>query len=93
MIEKFHKNLLNQVTTLSQKKYKCVVSSCDFNSTKNSLNKLKIEYKAYPFTNSFYVNTSYNNLMAISNLSSVEFLTGTTKVTTAIYNSKKFINY
>ena len=92
MINKFHKNLLSQVSTLSNHNYKCVVSSCDFLSTKNYLNRLNIPYTAYPFTNSFYVNTTYSNLVSISELNSVTFLSGTTKVSTSINNTKRFIN-
>ena len=92
MLNKFHKNLLSEVKTLSNHNYKCVISSCNYQSTKNSLNKLNIPYTEFPFTKSFFVNTTYNNLLSLSELNSVEFLSGTTKVTTAINNSKRFLN-
>lgn len=92
MLNKFHKNLLNKVNTLSNHSYDCVISSYNFNSTKESLKKLKIPFTAYPFTNSFFVRTSYENLLSISELNSVEFLSGTTKVSTTINKSKQFIN-
>lgn len=92
MLNKFHKNLLSEVSALTNHNYNCVVSSFNFESTKSSLDKLKIPYTAFPFTKSFFVKTSYSNLLSISELNSVEFLSGTTKVTTAINKSKKFIN-
>jgi len=92
MLKKFHKNLLSQVSTLSNHNYKCVVSSYNFISTQKSLDKLKIPYTAFPFTNSFFVETTYSNLLSISELNSVEFLSSTTKVTTTINKSKEFLH-
>lgn len=92
ILNKFHKNLLNKVNTLSNNTYKCVVSSSNFKSTKSSLIKLNIPYTEYPFTNSFYVETSSSNLQKLSDLESVKYLSGTTKVSTAINKSKQFLN-
>ena len=84
MLSKFHHNLISQVKALNCNDYECVVFSSNFSKTKLSLEKLNIDYTSYPFTDSFYVKTTYNNLLEISELSSVVFLTGITKVSTQI---------
>lgn len=92
MLSKFHTNLLSQVKTMSDKKYDCVVSSLQFSKTKQDLNNMKISYVEYPFTNSFYISENYTKLLDISELKSVEYLSGTTRVSTQIYSAKKFLN-
>lgn len=92
MINKFHKNLINSVNILSKNECFCLISSSNFNKTKFFLKKLNINFKEYKFINSFLVNTSYDNLLTISECESVTYLVKTTKVNSQIYNSKEICN-
>lgn len=92
MRDKFHPNLKNIVSTMSNNECACLIYSTDFLKTKNVLDLLKIEYKEYEFVDSFYVKTSYENLIKISQIESVNFLVKTTKVSSQIYNSKNICN-
>ena len=92
IVKKFHPNLLKNVEILACQDISCVVSSFNFTNTKQELEKLNINYTPYSFTSSFFVKTNFESLKKISNLSSVEFLTKTEKVSTNIFNAKKVIN-
>ncbi|MBQ8430408.1 MAG: S8 family serine peptidase, partial [Clostridia bacterium] len=92
MIGKIHKNLLSQVKTQSTNNYSAVVSSLNYFKTEEELKKLKIDYKGYPFASCFLVEVDYSKLISISDLSSVQSLSGTTKVSSCISDAKQFLN-
>ena len=92
MINKFHANLLNRVKVLSDNSLDCIVTSENFEQTQNDLDSLKISYTAYPVANCFYIKENYNQLLRISELTTVDFLSSFTKVSTLIHNTKNFLN-
>ena len=92
MINKIDKNLISEVVTQSNKNIDCIVSASHFNKAKYELNKLNISYKEYPFTKSFLIYCSYDKIIQISKLGTVEYLSKPSKVFTLINKAKKFIN-
>lgn len=92
MINKIHNNLLKEVKVLSDNKYDCLVSSCNFLKTQKLLKSRKIEYTAYPFINNFFIKANYTEILNLSEENDVCFLSSPTKVTAQIFNAKSTIN-
>lgn len=92
MIQKIHNNLISEIHALSDKKYDCIIDSCDFFRTAKTLNEQNIKYQAYPFINSFFISESYTKILALSEYDDVNFLSKPVKVSTQIFNAKNTIN-
>ena len=92
MISKIHPDLLNSVSTLSSKMVDCFLYANHYETLENELIKGNIQYVAYPFMQSFHAKLPANKIVALSKLSSINFITKTTKVFTLIDRAKQFMN-
>lgn len=92
MINKIHPDLLNEVSTLSNKTLNCFVYSNDYIKSKQQFDKDKIDYLGYPFIDCFFAKMSYSQLLRYSELSETNFITKSAKVFTLIDKAKNFMN-
>lgn len=94
MLNKIDKKILDKISVLGLKKnIDVIIYSNKYYETRDNLNK--IYYKnliELPFVSCFAITTNISNLYQLADLKSVEYICGDVKVSSLIYNSKKFIN-
>ena len=91
MTNKIHPDLLYDVTTQENKTVDCFLYANDYLQLNKELQTKNIIHKSYPFMNCFYANLSSNKILQLSKLSSVNFITKSTKVFTLIDKAKQFM--
>lgn len=72
--------LIKNVSILSNKKQKVIISCNDFNKAKSFLEKNKFNYKPYRFANCFLLSADIDDINMLSELQSVDFLHNNAKV-------------
>lgn len=92
MINKIHPDLLRHVKTLSNQHTACFIYAKDFDATKLELDRNNVDYIPYPFMKCFYANIPAQKIVNYSQLSSVNYITKSTRVFTLIDRAKKFMN-
>lgn len=92
MINKIHPELLNEVSTLSNKNLNCFLYAKDYDVLKNKLDNGNIKHIAYPFINCFYATLNKNLIFNLSRCEEVDFITKDAKVFTLIDKARQFIN-
>lgn len=92
MTNKIHPELLNTVRTLSASLVPCFLYANNYTQLLDELNKLNIIYQEFPFINCFYANLTNRQIITLSKLSSINFITKSCKVSTMLDKVKKFIN-
>lgn len=93
MYEKIDKRLKDKILLQNNKsQINCVILSNKYESTKENLNKICPEnYCELPFISGFALTCDTHDIMKIANLNCVKFISSDTKVSSLIYNSKKFL--
>lgn len=71
---KISSDLLNNVSILSKDKMPILLSSLNFNETKNFLDTYNYNYKPYRFANCFYITADYDDLNILSNQASISLI-------------------
>lgn len=92
MINKIHPDLLHDVSTLSTNCVECFLYANNYINLQRILLKSNIKYIAYPFMNCFYAKLTPSKVVSLSKLSSINFITKSTKVFTLINQAKQFMN-
>lgn len=90
---KIDKTLLNIVEFLGEdKKSQCIVKAYDYNRLKNILKNRKIEIlNEYLFIKSFRVLATRKQILGLSNLSQVQFISSISTCSTLMYLAKKIL--
>ncbi len=92
MSSKIHPDLLSQVHALSDSALDCFLYANDYTTLEQELNNLSIKFVGYPFINCFYARLKYSQIINLSKLSSINFITKSCKVFTMIDKAKQFMN-
>lgn len=94
MYEKIDKRLRDKIVSQNNLKSKidCVILSNKYKITKEKLNKIcSGNFCELPFISGFAISCDIREILKIANLDSVNFVSSDARVSSLIYNSKKFL--